>query len=73
MHPMLPLIVPVLLVSVFLVMTLLWYVQQQEGKKSEDCEEHIYVVRGTKQQHELLKQTAEKENISIQKITSITF
>lgn len=49
MHPMLPLIVPVLLVSVFLVMTLLWYVQQQEGKKSEDCEEHIYVVRGTKQ------------------------
>lgn len=73
MHPMLPLIVPVLLVSVFLVMTLLWYGQQQEGKKSEDCEEHIYVVRGTKQQHELLKQAAEKENISMGKITSITF
>jgi hypothetical protein len=73
MHPMLPLIVLALLVSVSLVMTLLWYVQQQEGKKSEDCEEHIYVIRGTKQQHELLKQVAEKENISMGKITSITF
>ena len=73
MNPMLPLIVLALLVSVSLVMTLLWYAQQQEGKKSEDCEEHIYVIRGTKQQHELLKQVAEKENISIQKITSITF
>ena len=71
MHPMLPLMVPALLVSTFLVMALLWYCQ--EGKKSEDREEHIYVIRGTKQQHELLKQVAEKENISIQKITSITF
>lgn len=70
---MLPLIVPVLLVSVFLVMTLLWYYYHQEDKKSEDREEHIYVIRVTKQQHELLKQAAEKENISIQKITSITF
>jgi len=70
---MLPLIASVLLVSVFFVMTFLWYVEHQEGKKSEDCEEHIYVIRGTKQQHELLKQVAEKENISIQKITSITF
>ena len=73
MHPMLPLIVPALLVSVFFVMTFLWYVEHKEDKKSEDCEEHIYVVCGTKQQHELLKQAAEKENISIQKITSITF
>lgn len=71
MHPMLPLMVPALLVSTFLVMALLWYCQ--EGKKSEDREEHIYVIRVTKQQHELLKQVAEKENISIQKITSITF
>lgn len=73
MHPMLPLIASVLLVSVFFVMTLLWYVEHQEGKKSEDCEEYIYVIRGIKQQHELLKQVAEKENINIQKITSITF
>lgn len=71
MHPMLPLMVPALLVSTFLVMALLWYCQ--EGKKSEDREEHIYVIRVTRQQHELLKQVAEKENISIQKITSITF
>lgn len=73
MHPMLPLIAPALLVSTILVMTFLWYGEQQKVKKSEDCEEHIYVIRGTKQQHELLKQAAEKENISIQKITSITF
>lgn len=52
---------------------ILWWRDYQKVKKSEDCEEHIYVVRGTKQQHELLKQAAEKENISIQKITSITF
>ena len=52
---------------------ILWWGNYQEGKKSEDREEHIYVIRGTKQQHELLKQVAEKENISIQKITSITF
>ena len=68
---MLPLMALALFVSTFLVMALLWYCQ--EGKKSEDREEHIYVIRVTKQQHELLKQVAEKENISIQKITSITF
>ena len=66
MNPMLPLIVPALLVSTFLVMALLWYGYHQEGKKSEDREEHIYVIRVTKQQRELLKHTAEKENISIQ-------
>lgn len=41
MHPMLPLIVPILLVSIFLVMTLLWYVQQQEVKKSEESKKQI--------------------------------
>ena len=39
MHPMLPLIVPVLLVSVFLVMTLLWYVQQQENYYTYEFQE----------------------------------
>lgn len=62
MHPMLPLMVPALLVSTFLVMAFLWYCQ--EGKKSEDREEHIYVIRGTRQQRELLKRAAEKKNVS---------
>ena len=48
MHPMLPLMALALFVSTFLVMALLWYCQ--EGKKSEDREEHIYVIRGTRQQ-----------------------
>jgi len=59
---MLPLIALALLVSTFLVMAFLWYCQ--EGKKSEDREEHIYVIRVTKQQHELLKHAAEKKNVS---------
>ena len=66
MHPMLPLMVPALLVSTFLVMAFLWYCQ--EGKKSEDREEHIYVIRGTRQQRELLKHAAEQEDTSMQKL-----
>ena len=62
MHPMLPLMALALFVSTFLVMAFLWYCQ--EGKKSEDREEHIYVIRVTKQQHELLKHAAEKKNAS---------
>jgi len=69
MHPMLPLMVPALLVSTFLVMAFLWYCQ--EGKKSEDREEHIYVIRVTKQQRELLKHAAEKKNVSGKK-SSVT-
>lgn len=69
MHPMLPLMVPALLVSTFLVMALLWYCQ--EGKKSEDREEHIYVIRGTRQQRELLKHATEKKNVSGKK-SSVT-
>lgn len=68
MHPMLPLMALALFVSTFLVMALVWYGYHQEGKKSEDREEHIYVIRVTKQQRELLKHAAEKENISIQKL-----
>ena len=71
MHPMLPLMVPALLVSTFLVMALLWYGYHQEDKKSEDREEHIYVIRVTKQQHELLKHDAEKKNVSGKK-SSVT-
>lgn len=41
MHPMLPLIVPALLVSVFFVMTFLWYVEHKEGKKSEESKNQI--------------------------------
>lgn len=41
MHPMLPLIAPALLVSTFLVMTLLWYGEQQEVKKSEESKKQI--------------------------------
>ena len=66
MNPMLPLMALALFVSTFLVMALLWYCQ--EGKKSEDREEHIYVIRGTRQQRELLKRAAEKENTSMQKL-----
>ena len=62
MNPMLPLMALALFVSTFLVMALLWYCQ--EGKKSEDREEHIYVIRGTRQQRELLKRAAEKKNVS---------
>lgn len=69
MHPMLPLMALALLVSTFLVMAFLWYCQ--EGKKSEDREEHIYVIRVTKQQHELLKHAAEKKNVSGKK-SSVT-
>lgn len=41
MHPMLPLIVPALLVSVFFVMTFLWYVEHKEVKKSEESKKQI--------------------------------
>ena len=72
MHPMLPLMALALFVSTFLVMALLWYFWYcQEGKKSEDREEHIYVIRVTKQQHELLKHAAEKKNVSGKK-SSVT-
>ena len=71
MHPMLPLMVPALLVSTFLVMALLWYGYHQEDKKSEDREEHIYVIRVTKQQRELPKHAAEKKNVSGKK-SSVT-
>ena len=70
-HPMLPLIAFALFVSTFLVMALLWYCYHQEDKKSEDREEHIYVIRGTRQQRELLKRAAEKKNVSGKK-SSVT-
>lgn len=69
MHPMLPLMVPALLVSTFLVMAFLWYCQ--EGKKSEDREEHIYVIRVTKQQHELLKHAAVRNGLASGKKSSV--
>lgn len=71
MNPMLPLIALALFVSTFLVMTLLWYYYHQEDKKSEDREEHIYVIRVTKQQRELPKHATEKKNVSGKK-SSVT-
>lgn len=70
-HPMLPLMAFALFVSTFLVMTLLWYGYHQEDKKSEDREEHIYIIRVTKQQHELPKHATEKKNVSGKK-SSVT-
>lgn len=71
MNPMLPLMAFALFVSTFLVMTLLWYGYHQEDKKSEDREEHIYVIRVTKQQRELPKHAAEKKPASGKK-SSVT-
>ena len=70
-HPMLPLMAFALFVSTFLVMTLLWYGYHQEDKKSEDREEHIYIIRVTRQQRELPKHAAEKKNVSGKK-SSVT-